>query len=168
MGRVDREIEASASDGVENLKITVEPAGLEEESEIKAGAEEPESLKRKESSASEDADADLIRRLKKEAMALILEDAAEEDLPVKKKRKIVKQRLPQGLIDYMMERPYKLDGIPQHRVAEHSRRFLQFHAKKKAIADKVLEYEQALIDQYLTKGYAEDEVEVTDDESDEN
>ncbi|CAN6247455.1 unnamed protein product [Urochloa humidicola] len=166
MGRVvDREIEASASDGVENLKITVEPAGLE--SKMKAGAEEHESLKRKESSASEEADADLIRRLKKEAMALILEDAA-EDLPVKKKRKIVKQRLPQGLIDYMMERPYKLDGIPQHRVAEHSRRFLEFYAKKKAIADKVLEYEQALIDQYLTKGYAEDEVEVTDDESDEN
>ncbi|CAN6242777.1 unnamed protein product [Urochloa humidicola] len=109
-----------------------------------------------------------MRRLKKEAMALILEDAAEEDLPVKKKRKIVKQRLPQGLIDYLMERPYKLAEIPQHSVARHSQRFLEFYAKKKAIADKVLEYEQALINQYLTKGYAEDEVEVTDDESDEN
>ncbi|CAL4890418.1 unnamed protein product [Urochloa decumbens] len=158
MGHVGRELVASASDGVENLKITV--------------LEPHESLKRKESSASEeevDADADLIRRLKKEALALIRKDLPEEaQPPVKKRKKIIKQRLPQGLIDYMMENPFILREIPQERLTARSQRFLESYAKEKAIADKVLQYEQALINQYLTKGYAEREVEVTDDESEEN
>ncbi|CAN6236899.1 unnamed protein product [Urochloa humidicola] len=177
MGRVDREIEAaSASDGVEKLKITVDPAGLEEESKIKAGAEEPGSMKRKQSSASEEevdasADPNLIRRLKKEALALIRKDLdlpEEAQPPVKKRKKVIKRRLPQGLIDYMMKNPFILHEIPQESLAKHSQDYLEFYAEEKAIADKVLEYEQALINQYLTKGYAEDQVEVTDDESEES
>ena len=44
--------------------------------------------------------------------------------------------------------------------------FRDFYDEQKALADKMREYQQILIGQYRTKGYAEDytEVEVTDDE----
>ncbi|OEL17331.1 hypothetical protein BAE44_0021649 [Dichanthelium oligosanthes] len=65
----------------------------------------------------------------------------------------------------MMARPYKpVDEIPEERLAEFSQEFRDWYATEKAITDKIVEYEQALINQYLTKGYAENEIEITDDD----
>ncbi|CAD6268586.1 unnamed protein product [Miscanthus lutarioriparius] len=63
-----------------------------------------------------------------------------------KKKRVVRERLPQGLID-----------------REVGPEFADY-AERKAETEKMVAYEQALIDQYLINGYAEDEKEVTDNE----
>ncbi|CAL5098560.1 unnamed protein product [Urochloa decumbens] len=131
---------------------------------------------------------DLVLMLKREIKALVdrrreeraLEDRVagkkvqpveEEAKPARtgnKRKKVVKRKVPQGLIDAMILNPHDpWNGYPEEELGKRPKKFREFYAKEKALADKVLEYEQALIKQFRTKGYAEDYIEVTDNE-DEN
>lgn len=110
-----------------------------------------------------------ILRLKREAKALMKRTAAEEPLPSagKKRKKVITTPVTKELIEFMIAKPHKpLDGFPEEKLATFSQEIREFYAKRKAIADKVLEYEQALIKQFEKRDYAEDytEVEVTDNE----
>ncbi|CAO2039686.1 unnamed protein product [Urochloa humidicola] len=83
----------------------------------------------------------------------------------KKKMKVVKERLPLELLKYMEMHPYKpIDEIPEERLAEESQDFREEYTLKKFVADKLFDYEHALVEQYQAMGYAEDETEVTDNE----
>ncbi|CAO2165101.1 unnamed protein product [Urochloa humidicola] len=77
-----------------------------------------------------------------------------------KKRKVIKTELSLEFIEYIMLKPHK----PLHGFPKRSEKFRQFYAEEKAISDKILEYQQALIKQFLKRGYALNykEVEVTD------
>ncbi|CAN6322602.1 unnamed protein product [Urochloa humidicola] len=88
----------------------------------------------------------------------------------KKRTKVVKTRLPQEFIDYMIATPNPtVDEISEEELAKCSKQYREGYAKRKFKDDKIKAYYDALLDQYEAKGYAEDEaeVEVTDDE-DEN
>ncbi|CAO2190524.1 unnamed protein product [Urochloa humidicola] len=64
-----------------------------------------------------------------------------------------------------MLKPHKpLHGFREEELPKRSEKFRQFYAEEKAISDKILEYERALIKQFLKRGYALNytEVEVTD------
>nr|CAB3498202.1 unnamed protein product [Digitaria exilis] len=82
-----------------------------------------------------------------------------------KRMKVVKRRVPQYLIDYMIRTPNPvLDEIPEHELAKRSQAFRDTYAGDKDINDKIRAYFLALLDQYKAQGYAEDESEVTDDD----
>uniref|UniRef100_K4AMQ6 Uncharacterized protein n=1 Tax=Setaria italica TaxID=4555 RepID=K4AMQ6_SETIT len=72
-----------------------------------------------------------------------------------RKKKVIKKRLPQELIKYMIATPHPIIGEPltDDQFTKHSKGFREAYTKSKAI-----------IDQYNAKGYTEDEGEVTDDE----
>ncbi|KAF7109785.1 hypothetical protein CFC21_109989 [Triticum aestivum] len=82
----------------------------------------------------------------------------------KKRMKVVKRRLPQALIDHIIAYPYTMEDIPADRLAKRSKFFREFYAESKETADNIVAYQRGLIDQYNTKGYAEEDREVTDDE----
>ncbi|PUZ43492.1 LOW QUALITY PROTEIN: hypothetical protein GQ55_8G014200 [Panicum hallii var. hallii] len=85
--------------------------------------------------------------------------------PEKKMKQVVKSVVPQRLIDFMILYPHKsLDGFHEEELGKRSQKFRDFYAEEKAISDK--EYQQALVKQFRTKGYADDYTEVTDDEED--
>ncbi|CAO2145411.1 unnamed protein product [Urochloa humidicola] len=66
------------------------------------------------------------------------------------------------------ESPQPLEWLyPEEELGKCPEKFREFYAKEKALADKVLEYEDALIKQFRTKGFAEDYTEVSDND-DEN
>ena len=96
--------------------------------------------------------------------------AAEEVQPAgarKKRKKVVKTIVPPALVEYMILNPHNpLAGFREERLGKSPEWFRDFYDEQKALADKMREYQQILIKQYRTKGYAEDytEVEVTDDE----
>jgi hypothetical protein len=135
-------------------------------------------LKRKQASASEGGE---ILRRKKEMMAalcaddddlfsctaLTAEDAQQpEDGKARKKKKVVKQRLPMALIQYMKDTPHPTtDELSEEELAKHSKEYREVdYVRDKFRSDKIRAYFQAIIDQYEARGYAEDETEVTDDE----
>ncbi|CAN6325750.1 unnamed protein product [Urochloa humidicola] len=121
----------------------------------------------KEASAKEKSE---ILRLKREADVLMKRTAAEEPQPAagkKRKKMVIKTRVPRAAIEYMILKPHKpLDGFPEEKLAMYSQEVREFYFKRKAIADNLLEYERALIRQFRKKGYAVDykEVEVTDND----
>ncbi|CAL4919043.1 unnamed protein product [Urochloa decumbens] len=84
-----------------------------------------------------------------------------------KRTKVVKTRVPQKFIEYMMRTPHPIcDGLSEDELAKHTEEFREGYAKRKFKSDKIRAYYDALLDQYKEKGFAEDEaeVEVTDDE----
>ncbi|XBI23171.1 hypothetical protein VPH35_064103 [Triticum aestivum] len=86
----------------------------------------------------------------------------------KKRKKVVKRRLPQAVMEHMIARPYKIfDDIPDDELAEDTEHFREVYFERKLITDKILAYQRALIAQYNAMGYAEDETEVTDDDEEE-
>ncbi|CAO2183823.1 unnamed protein product [Urochloa humidicola] len=107
-----------------------------------------------------------ILKLKREAIALMKRIPVEEVHPAAgKKRKVIKTELSQEFIEYIMLKPHKpLHGFREEELPKRSEKFRQFYAEEKAISDKILEYEQALIKQFLERGYVLNykEVEVTD------
>uniref|UniRef100_K3ZF14 Uncharacterized protein n=1 Tax=Setaria italica TaxID=4555 RepID=K3ZF14_SETIT len=72
-----------------------------------------------------------------------------------RKKKVIKKRLPQELIEYMIPTPHPIIGEPltDDQLAKHSKGFREAYTKSKVKSEK-----------YNAKGYAEDEGEVTDDE----
>ncbi|CAL4904491.1 unnamed protein product [Urochloa decumbens] len=89
--------------------------------------------------------------------------AAEAEAPRKKRKTVViKSMVPQGVIDYMTANPNI--SFRREKLPNRPQKFREWYAKRKAISDKYLEYDLALIKQYVTKGYAEDYTEATDDE----
>jgi hypothetical protein len=94
--------------------------------------------------------------------------AAEEAArPVKKSKRVLKQRLPKALIDLMVARPFRsIEDLTPVQLSKRSHDFCQLYALTTFVDAKVRDYEQALIRQYNAQGYAEDEIEVTDKEVD--
>jgi hypothetical protein len=94
--------------------------------------------------------------------------AAEEAArPVKKRKRVVKQRLPKALIDLMVARPFRsVEDLTPVQLSKRSLEFRQYYALTTFVDAKLRDYEQALIRQYNAEGYAEDEIEVTDNEGD--
>ncbi|CAN6178585.1 unnamed protein product [Urochloa humidicola] len=118
-----------------------------------------------ESSASNEAEE--ILKLQQEALLLMKSKVAKAPQlgGALKKRKLMKKRVPREYIDYIIARPYKgIDDIPEESLAESSQEFREWYATEKAISDKMSEYEQALVNHFLTKGYVETLAEVSDDE----
>ncbi|KAM3368413.1 hypothetical protein ACQJBY_016762 [Aegilops geniculata] len=83
----------------------------------------------------------------------------------KKRKVVVKRRLPQALIDFLIANPCKLvDELPDDVLTEKDYEYRETYAEKKDKAQKINAYDQTLIDQYYANGYADDESEVSDDE----
>lgn len=81
-------------------------------------------------------------------------------------KKVVKRKLPTGLVDYMAEDPFVvLMDIPEEELATKTPAFRQMYDIAKILEAKTREYHQALIDQQQIFGYAMDEDEVPVDES---
>ncbi|CAN6344413.1 unnamed protein product [Urochloa humidicola] len=84
---------------------------------------------------------------------------------VGKKKKVVKKRLSKEFIDLIKDRLYTFDEIPEDELATYyTQEFRDIYAANKVIAEKTVAYERALIAQYDAQGFAEDEIEVTDEE----
>uniref|UniRef100_I1PR09 Uncharacterized protein n=1 Tax=Oryza glaberrima TaxID=4538 RepID=I1PR09_ORYGL len=96
--------------------------------------------------------------------------AKAEAAAAKKKRKVFKCRVPNSLVEVMITQPYKCvdHNRSQEELAELAVPHRQIYILRKFIDEKKMNYEQTLIDQYATQGYAEDEEEVTDDDDDED
>ncbi|XBJ02960.1 hypothetical protein VPH35_022226 [Triticum aestivum] len=146
-------------------------------------AEQGETLKRKKASASEgveirkmnkaSASEQVLKRKKELAEAIAAEGRrwlgwkkdAQPSRSGKKRKVMVKRRLPQALIDFLIANPCKLiDELPDDVLAEKDYEYRKTYAEKKDKAQKINAYNQTLIDQYYANGYAEDESEVIDDE----
>ncbi|KAF7044881.1 hypothetical protein CFC21_054049 [Triticum aestivum] len=119
---------------------------------------------------------EILRRKKEMMEAMAATDLSPGTKPAtepagagkKKRKKMVKTRLPQALIKQMMASPYRPMPIPDDELAKRPRYYREFYATAMDRADKVAAYQRALVNQYVARGYAEDEEEVTDDESEEN
>jgi hypothetical protein len=93
---------------------------------------------------------------KRTAAAAEIEDQPAAGKP-KRKKVIIKTPVPRELIEYMMAKPHMpLHGFAQEKLATGSHKFREFYAQDKAISDKILEYERALVKQFLKRGYAEE------------
>jgi hypothetical protein len=94
------------------------------------------------------------------ATATAREEEARPAGAEKEKARVVavkRRRVPQQLIDYMMQNPHDpWNGYPRERLLERSRNFRDYYARGKAFHDKVAEYERALVKQYHDRGFAED------------
>ncbi|KAF8730447.1 hypothetical protein HU200_017025 [Digitaria exilis] len=97
-----------------------------------------------------------LLKLKREAMALMKRIAPEEVEPsAGKKRKVIKTIVPRGLIEIMILYPHMpFYGFPEETLPNRSQEFHGFYARRKAIADKILEYEQGLdeVEVIVTRG----------------
>jgi hypothetical protein len=85
----------------------------------------------------------------------------------KKKRKVVKRLVPPELVDcyVLIQHSNPFNGICDGlELGKRSKKFQEFYAERMAIWNKDLEYQQAIIKQFRTKGYAYDYSEVTDDD----
>jgi len=128
-------------------------------------------LKRKEASVSERKEANVLEtesgddNLKKiQAMPLLATKPATAGAG-KKRKKLVKTRLPQELVDEIMTRPVTpFPVIPDELVAEFSEECRAAFAMQKADIEKLMAVDADIIRQYKDKGYAEVEEEVTDSE----
>ncbi|XP_066354347.1 uncharacterized protein [Miscanthus floridulus] len=96
--------------------------------------------------------------------------AAEEAAsPMMKKRKrVVQQRLPKALINLMVARPFRsIEDLTSAQLAKRSREFRKLYAFTTFADAKLRDYEQTSSGStYDAQGYAEDESDVTDDEED--
>uniref|UniRef100_A0A0D9WBM1 Uncharacterized protein n=1 Tax=Leersia perrieri TaxID=77586 RepID=A0A0D9WBM1_9ORYZ len=82
-----------------------------------------------------------------------------------KKKKVFKYKMSDGLVEAMMRRPHKgVKDLSQEELATRSAAYRHIHTFRQFIDGKMNDYEKTLIDQYIEKGYAEDEMEVTDDD----
>ena len=65
--------------------------------------------------------------------------------PVKKRKRVVKQRLTKALIDLMVARPFRsVEDLTPVQLAKRSREFHQFYALTTFVDAKLRDYEQAL------------------------
>ncbi|CAL5094390.1 unnamed protein product [Urochloa decumbens] len=121
------------------------------------------SLMTKKASAKEQSE---ILRLKREVMALLDRTAAEEQPAAGKKKVIIKTPVPRAAIEAMISKRYNpLRGFREENLAIYPQDVRESYFRRKAIDDKVIEYQQALVKQFHKKGYADDysEVEVDTD-----
>lgn len=72
--------------------------------------------------------------------------------------------MPDTLTNVMITQPYFIEAIPAEELGNKSETFRHMYAMRKFIDDKMFAYEQVLINEYNNMGYAEDVIEVTDDE----
>ncbi|CAO2202022.1 unnamed protein product [Urochloa humidicola] len=157
--------EASMSEGDDNPKGNDEAFNFAGSLATKATLAEAEKAKEGEVDASA-LEVGEILKLGKEAMLLptTAEEVLEDTQP-KKRKKIIKQRLPKGFLDFLVARPYKPVGdLSEEDLSKRTPQFRKWYAIEKAKADKFFKYQKALVDQYLAKGYAEDEFEVSEEE----
>ncbi|KAF0891125.1 hypothetical protein E2562_005200 [Oryza meyeriana var. granulata] len=78
---------------------------------------------------------------------------------------VLKSRVPNKLVQLMMVSPYKCidHDLFEEELAKCSEAYRRMHTLRKFIDEKIISYEQTLIDQYLKQGYAKDKTEVTGD-----
>ncbi|XP_066378890.1 uncharacterized protein [Miscanthus floridulus] len=89
---------------------------------------------------------------------------AEEARQPKKRKMVVKTKLPKTVIDVMKLQPcHCIDDMSDEELANQTDSFRELYALVKFVDDKMNAYEQALINQYDSKGYAKDDTEVADD-----
>ncbi|KAF7009875.1 hypothetical protein CFC21_024366 [Triticum aestivum] len=156
-GEILKGKKASASEGSEIRKMN--KASASERGEIRA-SQGTEVLKRKKELAETIA-AEGRRWLGRRTTA----EDAQPSGSGKKRKVVVKRRLPQALIDFLIANPCKLvDELPDDVLAEKDYEYRETYAEKKDKAQKINAYNQTLIDQYYANGYADDESEVSDDE----
>uniref|UniRef100_A0A0E0JJJ4 Uncharacterized protein n=1 Tax=Oryza punctata TaxID=4537 RepID=A0A0E0JJJ4_ORYPU len=87
---------------------------------------------------------------------------------MKKKKKLVRTRVPNGRVEFMMKHPFTTAcPFSEEELAKRSASYRQLHSISKFIDRKMNDYEQVLIEQYIKQGYAEDESEITDDDDEE-
>ena len=97
--------------------------------------------------------------------------AAEEEEAIKnkKRKRVVRRRVPKALIDHMVAWPFGSGNyLTPAQLAKRSSEFRQFYPLTTFVDAKLRDYEQALIRQYNALGYAEDEIELTDIDSEED
>ena len=88
----------------------------------------------------------------------------EEEAQQPKKKMVLKTKLPKTVIDVMKLQPYCcIEDMSDEELANQTESFRELYALVKFVDDKTNAYEQALIKQYDSKGYAENETEVADD-----
>ncbi|BAH95806.1 uncharacterized protein [Oryza sativa Japonica Group] len=96
---------------------------------------------------------------------------AEEEADIasgkKKRKKVVKYKMPNEVIQQMMRYPYTYPECTEEELARRSASNRQLHRLRMFIDGKMFAYEQTLIDQYLKHGYAFDEAEISDEEEEE-
>ncbi|KAF0932857.1 hypothetical protein E2562_012180 [Oryza meyeriana var. granulata] len=65
-------------------------------------------------------------------------------------KKVFKRRLPNALLEHVIERPFKtVQDLSEVELAECSASSRQLYTLRKFMDDKMMYYEQAFIDQYL-------------------
>ncbi|KAF7012125.1 hypothetical protein CFC21_090104 [Triticum aestivum] len=149
------------------------------------------SLKRKEASSSGAAgDCSLVKRKKPSAPEegeipekrkkvfmplsptdVLLGKRPKEVLPAgapEKRMKVVRRRLPQSLVEHIVANPYQMPVVPADVLARETNYYREFYAKSRQTADKIAAYQQGIIDQYKSFGYAEEDTEVTDEEEEDD
>ncbi|CAL4907585.1 unnamed protein product [Urochloa decumbens] len=139
-------------------------AGCDKSKEGEHGARSLRSLRRaarllmiKKASAKEQSE---ILRLKREVMALLDRTAAEQQ-PAAGKKKVIKTPVPRAAIEAMISKRYNpLHGFREENLAICPQDVRESYFRRKAIDDKVIEYQQALVKQFRNKGYADDYSEV--------
>ncbi|KAM3245075.1 hypothetical protein ACQJBY_056417 [Aegilops geniculata] len=145
------------------------------------------SLKRKEASSSVAAGDCLLKRKKagapKEAEIperkkvfmpisptdVLLGKRPKEVLPAgapEKRMKVVRRRLPQSLVEHIVANPYLMAVVPADALARETNYYREFYAESRRMANRIAAYQQGIIDQYKSFGYAEDDTEVTDEDDD--
>ena len=114
-----------------------------------------------------------ILKKRKEAMAALdimlpTKPAARKAQPAgveKKRKKVVRKKLPQDVIDSIVAKPCKIVyELSDEDLADKSQQFREAYRRAMLVHEKVRSYEQALMEQYRATGSVEDEIEVTDDE----
>ena len=120
-------------------------------------------LKRKKASASKtESGDDNVKKI--QAMSLLATKPATARAG-KKRKKLVKTRLPQELVDEIMTRPVTpFPVIPDELVAEFSEECRAAFAMQKADIEELMAVDADIIRQYKDNGCAEVEEEVTDNE----
>jgi hypothetical protein len=120
-------------------------------------------LKRKEASMSKtESGDDNLKKIQVQAMALLATKPALAGAR-KKRKKLVKTRLPQELVDEIMRRPVThFPVIPDELVAGFSEECRAAFAMQKA--EELMAVDADIVRQYKDNGYAEVEEEVIDNE----
>jgi hypothetical protein len=92
------------------------------------------------------------------------EEARVEEAQPKKRKMVLKTKLPETVIEAMKLRPYRsLEPMANEDLAYQTESFRKLYEMLRFVDEKMNAYEQALIKQHDSNGYVEDETEATYD-----
>jgi len=91
-----------------------------------------------------------------EAMVVTLETQPSSAGKERSKKKIVRKKLKQEVIDRILKEPFEpLEDDDEEEVLEMSEPYRECHAKTRAVLEALAEFDADIIKQYRAKGYAE-------------